>query len=73
MAIRVHQRRCVPLRSAANVIYLKRGKLSRHEGLAPEKLSDLRQDIRDEVNHIDDLPHPTSKVCISKFVNLHAK
>jgi len=65
-AIRVHQRSCIGLRSAANTIYLRReknqqaAKLPRHEGLAPEDLSDQRQDIRDEVNDIDDLPHASS-------------
>ncbi len=72
-AIRVHQRSCNGLRSAANTIYVKReqnnqrAKVPRREGLAPEDLLDQRQEIRDEVNDFDDLPHASSSK-VSKIV-----
>ena len=65
-AIRVHQRACNGLRSSAFMIYRRRdenqkrealAKLRCHEGLTPEDLANQRQDIRDEVNVVDDLPH----------------
>lgn len=80
VAIRVHQRTCIPLRSAANTIFLKReqnqkmegeAKIPRYESLAPEELSDRRQDIRDEVNDTEELPHAgSSKVRICNLLNL---
>jgi hypothetical protein len=76
-AIRVHQRSCNRLRLAANAIYVRREKnqqavkLPRREGLSPEDLSDQRQDIRDEVNNINDLPHASSsKVSIFSPLDL---
>jgi hypothetical protein len=65
-AIRVHQRACNGLRSAAFMVYRRRNKNQKREGLAklrcpegltPEDLANQRQDIRDEVNYVDDLPH----------------
>jgi hypothetical protein len=76
-AIRVHQRSCNGLRSAANTIYRRRdenqqreavAKLPRHEGLASEDLSDQRQDIWDKANDID--LHHASSSQVSAFLVL---